>query len=399
MAVKQPKTAIERSARAMARATGLRTMRKGRPTRAFLYSKKWKRIRNLLLFLLAAELFLFSLNFRTAANAFVPAETFANLKAMFQIPFLSLFDDTFDADALRNSLPYYDETVARFKLSLIAFLSGVIICVGGAMFQTIFKNPIASPNMLGVSTGVSFGNVLFVLAFQLEAEQHLPMRYAYCYTAAAILVLIAFAAGRVSGKRLGQFSVEGTIIAGMMITQLGGVVMQYYQLRLQADETGLLEIYTSLANGDVLYQDAVSMIVFLACSALTLLPMFFLRFRFNAVAFNDMEMKAMGVNNGVLRGLGLVLGSLMATVALIHCGDVGFLCMVIPFMFRQRAQTEFGEVAYLSGIVGGTVSLAVRIIISMIADWGIAIPASVITTLVMLPMFIVTLIRRGSAFQ
>lgn len=396
---KQPKTAIERNARAMAEVSGLRKMRKGRPTRAFLYSKKWKRIRNGLLLILAVEMFLFSLNFRTGANAFIPAETAANLKAMFQIPFLSLFNEQFDADALRDSLPYYYETVARFKLSLIAFLSGVIICVGGAMFQTIFKNPIASPNMLGVSTGVSFGNVLFVLAFQLEAEQHLPMRYAYCYTAAAILVLIAFAAGRLSGRRLGQFSVEGTIIAGMMITQLGGVVMQYYQLRLQADETGLLEIYTSLANGDVLYQDKVSMIVFLACTALTLIPMALLRFRFNAVAFNDMEMKAMGVNNGILRGVGLVLGSLMATVALIHCGDVGFLCMVIPFMYRQRAQTEFGEVAYLSGIIGGTVSLAVRVIISMIADWGIAIPASVITTLVMLPMFIFTLIRRGSAFQ
>lgn len=396
---KVPKTAIERNARAMAQTSGLRTMRKGRPSRAFLHTKKWKKIRNLLLVILAFELFLFSLNFRTGANAFIPAETFVNLKAMFRIPFLSLFDEKFDADALRASLPYYHETVARFKLSLIAFLSGLIICVGGAMFQTIFKNPIASPNMLGVSTGVSFGNVMFVLAYQLEAEQHLPMRYAYCYTAAAILVLIAFSAGRLSGKKLGQFSVEGTIIAGMMITQLGGVIMQYYQLRLQADETGLLEIYTSLANGDVLYQDKISMIVFLACSALTLLPMFFLRFRFNAVAFNDMEMKAMGVNNGVLRAVGLILGSLMATVALIHSGDVGFLCMVIPFMFRQRAQTEFGEVAFLSGIIGGSVSLAVRIIISMIADWGIAIPASVITTIIMLPLFIYTLIRRGSAFQ
>ena len=396
---KQPKTAIERNARAAASNKGLRAMRKGRPSQAFLHTKKWKKVRNLLLLLLAVEVFLFSLNFRTGADAFIPAETFANLKAMFKIPFLSLTDDTFDVAAYRDSLPYYRETVARLKLTLIAFFSGVIICVGGTMFQTIFKNPIASPNMLGVSTGVNFGNVLFVLAYQLEADQHMPMRYVYCYTAAAILVLIAFSAGRLSGRRLGEFSVEGTIIAGMMITQLGGVIMQYYQLRLQADETGLLEMYTSLANGDYIYQDTISMIVFFACVLLTLVPMFFLRFRFNAVAFHDMEMKAMGVNNGVLRGLGLVLGSLMATVALIHCGDVGFLCMVIPFMFRQRAQTEFGEVAYLSAIVGGTVSVLVRVIIAMIAGLGLAVPASVITTLVLLPLFIVTLIRRGSAFQ
>lgn len=386
---KQPKTAIERRARAISRMNGVHSMPKGRPTRAFLYTKKWKRIRNLLLLILALELFLFSLNFRTGALAFIPAETWANLKAML----------SFAPDEVKESLPFYQETVSRLKLSLIAFFSGVIICVGGAMFQTIFKNPIASPNMLGVSTGVSFGNVLFVLAFQLEAYSHLTTRYVYCYAASIVLVLIAFGAGRLSGRRLGSFSVEGTIIAGMMITQLGGVIMQYYQLRLQADETGLLEIYTELSNGDVLYQDTVSMVIFLVCTALCVIPMIFLRYRFNSVAFNDMEMKAMGVNNSILRAVGLVLGSFMATIALIHCGDVGFLCMVIPFMCRQRAQTEFGEVAFLSGMLGGIVSLAVRIILVMISGTGIAVPASVITTLIMLPLFVFTLIRRGSAFQ
>lgn len=396
---KIPQTAIERRSRAMTGLTEGRVLRRALPTKEFLHTKKWKKIRNVLLLILAVELFLFSLNFRTANNDFVPVETYENLKAMIKMPFLLLFGDNFNADSVREGLPYYYETAARLKLSLIAFLSGVVICVGGAAFQTIFKNPIASPNMLGVSTGVSFGNVLFVLAYQLEAQSHLPMRYVYCYTSAMILVLIAFSAGRLAGKRLGQFSVEGTIIAGMMITQLGGVIMQYNQLKLQADETGLLEIYTMLANGDVLYQDKLSMIVFLGCTFLTLTPILLLRFRFNAVAFDDMEMKAMGINNGVLRAAGLVLGSLMATVALIHCGDVGFLCMVIPFMCRERLQTEFGEVSFLSGMTGGIVSLAVRDILIMTSGLGLPLPATVITTLVMLPLFIVTLIRRGSVFK
>lgn len=396
---KTPQTAIERRAKANVTVNGSRVLRRAMPSKEFLHSRKWKKIRNLLLFLLGLEIFLFSLNFRTGNNAFIPAETWVNLRAMFAMPFRSLFDSNFDADTVRDSLPYYHETVSRFKLSLISFLSGVIICVGGTMFQTIFKNPIASPNMLGVSTGVSFGNVFFILTYQLSAASHLTMRYVFCYASAAVLVLIAFLAGKFSGKRMGGFSVEGTIIAGMMISQLGGVFLQYYQIRLMEDETGLLELYQMLAGGDVLYQDNVSMIVFLTCTFITLFPMILLRFRFNAVAFNDMEMKAMGINNGVIRGIGLILGSLMATVALIHCGDVGFLCMVIPFMMRDRLQTEFGEVAYLSGMAGGIISLTVRIIISMINTTGMAVPAGVITTLVLLPLFIFTIIRRGSVFQ
>ena len=252
--------------------------------------------------------------------------------------------------------------------------------------------------MLGVSTGVSFGNILFILTYQASALSHYTTRYLYCYFSAAVLVFIAFFAGKLSGKRLGGFSVEGNIIAGMMISHIGGVFMQYFQIRLMEDETGLVEIYRTLASGDTLYQDDATVIVFLVLTTLTIIPMLFLRFRFNAVAFDDMEMKAMGINNGRLRAIGLILGSLMATVAIIHCGDVGFLCMVIPFMMRDRLQTEFGEVAYLSGMLGGFFSLLVRVIISIFNAGGMVVPAGVITTLVLLPLFIFTLIRRGSVF-
>ena len=396
--VKIPQTAIERKAKSSSVINGSKTLRRALPSKGFLFSKKWKRIRNILLFILGLEVFLFSLCFRVSNSDFIPLETFANLEAMLTIPFRSLFDSTFDAGTVIGHLPYYYETQSRLRLSLIAFLSGVIICVGGTMFQTIFKNPIASPNMLGVSTGVSFGNIIFILTYGLSAGSHIPMRYLFCYVSAGVLVIVAYFAGKYSGRRMGGFSVEGTIIAGMMISHLGGVFMQYFQILLLQDETGLLEVYRMYTSGDILFQDSVTMKVFVTLSLLTLIPMLFLRYRFNAVAFNDMEVRAMGINNSVLRAVGLIVGSIMATIALIHCGDVGFLCMVIPFMCRERLQTEFGEVAYLSGMMGGIVSLVVRVVITMINEVGFTVPADVITTLVLLPLFIVTLVRRGSVF-
>ena len=93
---KYPQTAIERQARASRVVNGSKTLRRAMPSKQFLHSRKWKRIRNLLIFILGLELFLFSLNFRTGNNAFIPAETWVNLKAMFTLPFRSLFDNTFD---------------------------------------------------------------------------------------------------------------------------------------------------------------------------------------------------------------------------------------------------------------------------------------------------------------
>lgn len=141
------------------------------------------------------------------------------------------------------------------------------------------------------------------------------------------------------------------------------------------------------------------MIIFLGLTTLCLLPMIILGYRFNSVAFDDMEMKAMGISNGRMRGLGLISGSLMATIALVHCGDVGFLCMVIPFMCRDRLQTEFGEVSYLAGITGGMISLVSRIVISVFNAHGLMAPAGVVVTLVLLPLFIFTIARRGSVFK
>ena len=76
---KVPQTAIERKAKASVIVNGSKVIRRAMPSREFLESKKWKRIRNMLLFILALELFLFSLNFRTANNAFAPGMTWENL--------------------------------------------------------------------------------------------------------------------------------------------------------------------------------------------------------------------------------------------------------------------------------------------------------------------------------
>lgn len=338
--------------------------------------------------------FLFSLCFRTRNNDFVPAETFRNLAGMLEIGFRSLFDRPFDPKTVQDALPYYLETVARIKLSGIALFSGVVICAAGALFQTIFKNPIASPNILGVSTGVTFGNIFFVMTFGLEAAHHLTMRYLFCYLASAALVMLAFLAGKLAGRKLGKFSAEGTIIAGMMISQLGNVFVTYYQMKLQEDETGLLEIYTQLQNGDILYQDAASMLIFFTFILLGLIPIVLIRYRMNAVAFSDEETKAMGLAPGRLRAVGLILGSLMATVALVHSGSIGFLSMVIPFLCREPGHTDFRDVLFNSCLLGGLMNLTVRIIICTFNSFGIMAPAGVVMTLLILPVFVFVLLQR-----
>lgn len=357
------------------------------------------KIRNVLLIAGVILSYYLSLNFSNADFSFIPAETAKNLLTMIEVSVKSLFDSSFDPETVTADLPYYTQTAVRLKMGLIAMLSGIIICLAGTIFQTVFKNPIASPNLLGISTGVSIGNIVFILTFQLQAMFYLTYRYFFCYAFAALFVMLTVASGKLANIKTKEFSVEVMILIGMMISHLGSVFTTYFSIMIEGDETGLAELMSTITSGDTIFADNESFIVFSVVTLITVLPIVLIRYRFNVVAFNDDEVYTMGVSNSQMRLIGLVCGSLMATAAMIHCGDVGFLSMCIPFICRRRMHADFREVAFTSACVGAILSLLSRSAYSIaLYLLPFPIPASTIITLVVLPVFVYSLIKRESAF-
>lgn len=357
------------------------------------------KIRNILLIVGVLLSYYLSLNFSTADFSFIPLETVKDLAAMVKIFFKSIFDSGFDSSQITESLPFYTQTVARLKMGIIALFSGVVICLAGSIFQTVFKNPIASPNLLGISTGVSLGNILFILIFQLRAMSFLTYRYFFCYALAAFFVALTVFAGKLANIKTKEFSVEVMILIGMMISHLGSVVTTYFTVMIESDETGLAELMTTITSGDTIFADSESLMIFSLVTFLTVCPIVLIRYRFNVVAFNDDEVYTMGISNSMMRLIGLVCGSLMATAAMIHCGDVGFLSMCIPFICRKRMQADFREVAFTSSCVGAILSLSSRSAYAIALNLlPFPIPAGTIVTLVVLPIFVYSLIKRESAF-
>lgn len=284
------------------------------------------------------------------------------------------------------------------KNTVVVALSGVAICFSGAIFQTTYKNPLATPNLLGVTTGVSLGNIAFVLFFGLQAYSYLQYRYIFCYVLAAAMVCLTVFFGRISGKKAEGFSVEMMIIIGMIITSIGQVFISYYNFKITMDEDGLAEIYTMLTSGNSIFIDNKSMISFFVVFIITTVPMLLLRYRYNVVVFPDDEVRAMGINSSLIRVLGLVLGSFMSAAAVIHGGDLGFLAMVIPFVCRKKLHAEFGEVAITSMGLGGALTLLARVACYLFAYIGVPVNAGAIVTLVALPVFILSLIKKGDGY-
>lgn len=343
--------------------------------------------------------FLFSLCFSTAESKFIPMDTIRNIGAIFKVAFMKIFNSSSSAADLIESLPYYGQTIARIKLSLISVLSGMAICFSGTIFQTTFKNPLASPNLLGVSTGVTLGNIIFVLVFQLNAYAMISYRYPICYGMATLIVMLTVVSGKLAGKRYNEFSTETMIILGMIISHLGSVFTTYYSYQITMDENGLADIYSTITGGNVIYIDAVSFGAFILVFTITTLPMLFIRYRYNIVSFSDEEAFAMGLNGNRVRTLGLVMGSFMAAAAIIHGGEIGFLSMVIPFLCRKKLHAEFGEVAITSMGVGGIITLLSRSVYNFFFYAGLPVTVGTITTLIVLPIFVMCLIKRDEGFS
>ena len=238
---------------------------------------------------------------------------------------------------------------ARLKITLMSFVAGGALAASGTIFQTIYRNPMASPNLIGATAGVSLGNVIVVLVYSAEAITHIYLRYAYCYSLTAICVGVTLLFGKLMGDKKENYSVMEMVMAGSIISQVMSVISQYIMYNLE-DEN--LLVYEELMLGTDVDTDTVSLAIFFGVMAISLLPMLFMKYRMNAVGMSLTEARTLGINIAPMRLIGQICGALMVTCAMIHFGQAGMISMVIPYMVRQSIGADFKKVITYSILAG-----------------------------------------------
>ncbi|MDD7409300.1 MAG: iron ABC transporter permease [Anaerovoracaceae bacterium] len=348
-----------------------------------------------------AAMFIISLCFRTAEPGFIPAQAAANLWSALKIGLAELFNrplalDKFD---IIEKHEFYYESVSRLKESLVTCIAGMAVCAGGAAFQTMFRNPLASPNILGISTGVNLGTAMFIMLFPTTAMGMLTRRYIYCYACAAVMVGITILSGRLAGRRLGRFSVQDMLVVGAIVSQFGNVLAMYFQFKIEEADSTLLTSYQELSMGIYVMTDLKSILIFLISMAASILPLYMLRYRMNASVLDDPEARSMGVRPDMLRTAGMVCGAVMSVTALVECGDMGIMSMAVPPVVRYLMKgADFRKVLYISMCVGGTIMLFARSVCSMIYVAGMALPINFAVSLIVLPLFVAALSKTRSVY-
>lgn len=375
-------------------------LRKEELRRSWKADRKKERKRFWITLGIVFALFLLCLCFRYHAydyeDKFCPVEYAKSFALAIRLLFARIFDTPlwYQKDAaiaaVGGSVSFYG-ALAQLRLILMTFVAGAAVSLSGAIFQTAYQNPMASPNIIGASAGVGLGNVVVVMLYSAACFDHILLRYKYCYGFTAICVLLVLLLGKISGSKRENYSILNMIMAGSVVSQMINVLTMYFMYNLEDED---LLLYELISLGTYIDTSALSMAIFMVVMAISLLPVLLMRYRFNAIGMEKAETTSLGISTKGLRLVGQLCGAVMVTCATIHCGQVGMISMVIPYILRRVVGSDFRRLAVYSALIGGGLLMICRIGTSLFLIAGEPLPVSFLIQMVLMPAFMVILARQ-----
>jgi iron complex transport system permease protein len=269
----------------------------------------------------------------------------------------------------------------RLPRVLAAVVVGAAIAAAGAAYQTLFRNPLVSPDILGVSTGAGLGAVfgiflsLPVAGIQLAAFAMGLATVGLVYAIASLVrerdpILVLVLAGVVVGS-----------LAGAAISLLKILADPYDQL--PAIVFWLLGSLSAIRKGEV--WAAVPLVL------LGLGPLVLLRWRINVLSLGDEEAKALGVEAGRLRMLVIAAATLMTASVVAISGVIGWVGLVIPHIARMAVGPSFDRLLPTAMLLGASYLLLVDTLARTMAR--IEVPIGILTAIIGAPFFLWLLAR------
>lgn len=266
-----------------------------------------------------------------------------------------------------------------------ALLIGAALSGAGAAYQNMFRNPLVSPDILGVSAGAALGAVLGIfLSLNVIAIQSLAFAFGLL---AVGLVYVTASAVR------GHDPLLVLVLAGVVIGSLLGACIAL--MKYLADPYNQLPAITFWLLGSLASSAPQDVWSTLPLILIGLVPLWLLRWRVNLLSLDDEEARALGVETGKVRLTVIVAATLMTAAAVSISGIIGWIGLVIPHFARMLVGPDFSRLLPTSILLGAAFLLGVDTLARTVAR--IEIPLGVLTAFVGTPLFLWQLAtaRRG----
>jgi iron complex transport system permease protein len=273
----------------------------------------------------------------------------------------------------------------RLPRILAAIIVGAALSLAGGSFQGLFRNPLVSPDLLGVSAGAGFGAALAIL---LSGERILIQTSAFCF--ALLAVGIVYTVSKViKGNRTLSLVLAGLAVSSLFSASLS--LMEYI-----ADPTDQLPTIIYWLMGSLSSLNLMDVIFAAIPLLFGMTILLLMRWRFNVLAMGEEEAQALGVNIGRIRAIIIVCCTLMSAAAVCISGIIGWVGLVIPHISRLLVGPDHKRLLPVSLLLGASYLLIIDDIARTISS--LEVPLGVLTAMIGAPFFLYMLSRRGKGW-
>ncbi|HHE3576490.1 FecCD family ABC transporter permease [Pasteurella multocida] len=271
----------------------------------------------------------------------------------------------------------------RLPRIFTAIIVGAALSVAGATYQGMFKNPLVSPDILGVTAGAGLGTVTAIYfggsLFTIQVV---------AFLGGLLAVFLVYLISRTAPHHSPTLAL---VLAGIAIASLlsAGISL----LKILSDPYSQLTTITFWLMGglNMATLNDLALVAPLICASL--IPLILLRWRMNLLSLDDEEAETLGINTKRTRLIFILSATLMTSAAVSITGIIGWVGLIIPHIARLWIGADFRRLLPTSLFIGATFLLLTDTIARSI--FSIEVPLGIITSLVGAPFFLSLLIQGG----
>ncbi|GGC42343.1 hemin ABC transporter permease [Parapedobacter defluvii] len=280
----------------------------------------------------------------------------------------------------------------RLPRVLLGAVVGGVLAIAGSALQGLFRNPLAEPGLIGISSGASLFAVMMIV---LEHRYFSFMTAALGYHALAIAAFIGACITTFAVYRLavgnGKADITTLLLAGIAINALAGSFTGLLTYMATDDQLRNITFWTLGSLGGASWQTLTGVLPF-ATVSLVVLPFF--SKSLNALALGESQAGHMGINVTVLKRLIIVMATLGVGASVAISGMIGFVGLVIPHILRMAFSADHRLVVPGSALLGASV-LVLADLVARTLFAPAELPIGILTAIIGAPVFIyIILIER-----
>lgn len=269
----------------------------------------------------------------------------------------------------------------RLPRIIAAMLVGASLSVSGVVYQGMFKNPLVSPDILGVSAGSAFGAALAIF---LSFDPAIIQLFAFLFGLLGVIFVYLMS------TRIRDDPVMSLVIIGVVVSSLFTSLTSF--IKYVADANDKLPTITFWLMGSISSVTLRDIKTIILPILFGIIPLYFLRWELNVLTLGEDEAKTIGLDTSLIRKIVIICSTLMTAVSVSVSGIIGWIGLVIPHLSRMVVGPDYRVLLPVTILLGSSYLLLIDNIARTLTT--VEIPLGILTSLIGAPFFIILLFNK-----